>query len=149
MTIPSDFREFFALLAEHRVEYAVVGGYAVAYHGAPRFTGDIDVLVGTDPDNSRRLLRALHDFGFGSVGLTTEDFSEADRVVQLGAEPMRIDLLTGIDGVAWQEVLDTRVPADIDGIEVFFIGLGLLVKNKRSTGRPGDLADAERLSPDR
>lgn len=145
MTIPSEFRELFALLHSHRVEYAVVGGYAVAFHGAPRFTGDIDVLVGTDPENARRLLAALDEFGFGSLGLGLEDFTRPDRVVQLGVPPMRIDLLTGIDGVEWADVLLTRVTAEFEDVEVAFISLDLLRANKRSTGRAKDQADLESL----
>ena len=145
MTIPRDFREWFALLNSHRVEYAVVGGYAVAFHGAPRFTGDIDVLVGTDPENARRLLAALDAFGFGSLGLGIDDFTQPDRIVQLGVPPMRIDLLTGIDGVDWTDVLRTRVTTKLEDVEVAFISVDLLRANKRSTGRAKDRADLESL----
>lgn len=145
MTIPSEFREFFALLNAHRVEYAVVGGYAVAFYGAPRFTGDIDVLVGADPENARRLVAALDEFGFGSIGLKIEDFARPDQIVQLGMPPMRIDLLTGVDGVSSTEVLQGRTIAMLDDVAVAFISLDLLRANKRSTGRAKDQADLESL----
>ena len=100
MEIERDFKELLELLNSHRVEYLLVGAYALAFHGAPRFTGDLDVFVKPDSANSRRLIAALTDFGFGSVGLSADEFERPDQVVQLGVPPVRIDLITGISGVS-------------------------------------------------
>lgn len=99
MSLYPDFSEFIGLLLDHDVAFLVVGGYAVAAHGHPRYTGDLDIWVLVDRDNAARLLEALDAFGFASLGLSADDFLVADRVVQLGREPIHIDLLTGLDGV--------------------------------------------------
>ena len=144
--IPKDFLEFFESLNAHSVKYAVAGGYAVAYHGSPRFTGDIDVMVGSDERNARSILSALEEFGFSGIGLSVQDFAQPDRVVQLGVPPMRIDILTGIDGVTFDEVWEQRVEVRIENVLVHFISRELLIRNKRATGRAKDLADLESLS---
>ena len=145
MEIERDFKELLELLNSHRVEYLLVGAYALAFHGAPRFTGDLDVFVKPDSANSRRLIAALTDFGFGSVGLSAEDFEKPDQVVQLGVPPVRIDLITGISGVSWDEAVDGSVNAELDGLPVRFIGRNHFVINKRAAGRKKDLADLEAL----
>jgi hypothetical protein len=146
--IPKDFLEFFESLNAHSVKYSVVGGYAVAYHGSPRFTGDIDVVVGSDEENARSIMSALKEFGFSETGLSVEDFTQPDRVVQLGVPPMRIDILTGIDGVTFDQVWEQRVEVRIDNVPVYFISRELLIRNKRASGRARDLADLESLSSD-
>jgi len=140
-----DFRELLASFNSRRVEYVVVGGYALAFHGSPRFTGDLDLLVEPSSENAAKVLAALQDFGFGSLDLTTEDFSHSDRVVQLGMPPVRIDILTSLSGVTWDEVLAGRVPGRLGDVPVHFIGLAQFVANKRATGRKQDLADLEAL----
>ena len=147
--IPKDFLEFFELLNAHSVKYAVVGGYAVAYHGSPRFTGDIDVVVGSDEQNARSILSALEEFGFSGTGLSAQDFIQPDHVVELGVPPMRIDILTGIDGVTFDEVWEQRVEVRIEKVSMHFISRELLIRNKRATGRAQDLADLESLSSER
>ncbi|MFW5728604.1 MAG: nucleotidyltransferase [Spirochaetota bacterium] len=144
--IPNDFLEFFALLNAHSVKFAVVGGYAVAYHGFPRFTGDIDVIVGSDEENARSIMTALEELGFSEMGLSVQDFIQPDHVVQLGVPPMRIDILTNIDGVTFDQVWDQRVDVQIENVLVHFINRELLVRNKRASGRTKDLADLESLS---
>ena len=144
----SDFKEFAALLAAHGVEALVVGGYALAAHGHPRYTGDIDFWIAPDPGNINRLLAALAEFGFGSLGLTALDFS-ADQVIQLGHPPRRIDLLTHIDGVAFTDCWQRRETVSLDGVTLAIIGLDDFKANKRATGRLKDLADLQALEPQR
>lgn len=141
-----DFREFAESLTAHRVEYLVVGGYALAAHGHPRYTGDIDFWVRPGVDNLERLILALRDFGFGSLGLAVADFA-SDTVVQLGQPPRRIDLLTSIDGVDFDSCYRRKEVLDADGLRLNIIGLEDFKTNKRSTGRLKDLADLESLDP--
>lgn len=146
MEIYPDFKELLALLNDHEVEYMIVGGYALAHHGSPRYTGDIDIYVRPDKGNAQRLLNALDAFGFGSVGLQLEDFIRPDQVVQLGYPPVRIDLITTLTGVCWEEAMAGRVHGYYGGIPVNFLGRDQLVQNKRATGRAKDLADLDSLS---
>lgn len=145
MEIERDFKELLALLNSHNVEYIVVGAYALAFHGAPRFTGDLDIFVKPEPRNARRVLAALSDFGFGSVGLSEDDFTRLNQVVQLGVPPVRIDLITSITGVTWEAALSESVTADLDNVPVRFIGRNHFIINKRAIGRKKDLADLEAL----
>jgi hypothetical protein len=123
----------------------LVGGYALAFHGAPRFTEDIDFLVLVSPENASKLAALIVDFGFGELGLAEEDFLQPDQVIQLGRAPHRIDLLTGISGVVWDEAWKTRIEVNFDGFEIPVIGKDALEANKKATGRPQDLADLARL----
>jgi hypothetical protein len=145
MDVPSDFSELLESFNVHEVEYLVVGGFALAFHGAPRFTGDLDLLVRPDPTNARKVLSALTTFGFGDLGLTVDDFIRDDSVVQLGVPPVRVDLLTSISGVRWEEAYRHRTDGELGGVAVAFIGRAEFVANKRSTGRAKDLADLEAL----
>jgi hypothetical protein len=142
-----DFSEFVALLAEHEVRYLIVGGYAVAYHGYPRYTGDIDIWLEPSSENAGRVVAALEAFGFGALGLGPETFTEPDSVVQLGYPPNRIDLLTGLEGVSFKTCFENRETAELDGIPVSFIGRDALLTNKRALGRHQDLADVDHLDP--
>ena len=125
----------------------MVGGYAVAFHGQPRFTKDIDVFVEPSSDNAERLLAALADFGFAGLGLTAVDFTTPGRVVQLGIAPNRVDLLTAIDGVTFEEAWTRRVAGRFGSQEVDYIGLKDLIRNKQASGRPQDLLDVADLDP--
>jgi len=145
MPLPKDFKEFIESLNSNRVEYLIVGAYALAYHGWPRYTKDLDLWVRPTPDNAARVEQALQDFGFGSVGLSAEDFTESYRAIQLGREPNRVDMLTALTGVSFEEAWDARVPAALDGIPVCFISREHFIRNKRASGRPQDLADLSRL----
>jgi hypothetical protein len=142
-----DFRDLLVLLAETGVEFLVVGAYALAFHGAPRASGDIDLFVRPSGDNARRLFDALMRFGapLASAGVAATDFEQAGMVYQLGLPPRRIDLLTEISGVTFDEAWSSRVTADVEGRPVSFIGREALVKNKTATGRPKDIADVARL----
>lgn len=141
-----DFKEFAELLNANGVEYLLVGGYALAAHGHPRYTGDIDFWVSPDPTNVLRLLSALQAFGFGSLGLKVEDFGP-DTVVQLGEPPRRIDLLTTIDGVDFGGAWARRVAFEADGLRLNLIGVEDFKINKRASGRAKDLADLDALDP--
>lgn len=146
MELDRDFSEFIACCVARDVRFLIVGGYALAAHGHPRFTKDLDVWVWLDAGNASRLIEALTDFGFGSVGLTPSDFTQPDAVIQLGHAPKRIDLLTSIDGVTFDECWPDHVVLDIGGLKVPFIDVDHLVANKRASGRLQDLADAEALT---
>lgn len=143
--LQSDLREFIKLLNSRGVEYLLVGGYAVAYHGHPRFTGDIDFLIHATLENVQRLLEVLDDFGFGGIGISAQDLLEPGRVVQLGHPPNRIDLLTSISGVEFEHAWRSRVEAMVDEEPVTLLGWADLLQNKRASGRPQDLADVEKL----
>ena len=145
MRLDPDFSEFIELLLANDVAFMVVGGYAVAAHGHPRYTGDLDIWLLIDRGNAERLIHALREFGFGTLDLTVDDFLVEDQVVQLGREPIRIDLLTGLDGVSFSDCIGRAVSVDIDGLQVPFISRQDLLKNKRSSGRSQDLADVEAL----
>ncbi|MGN6528794.1 MAG: hypothetical protein ACTHL8_20565 [Burkholderiaceae bacterium] len=140
-----DFKEFVGLLDSTNVEYLLVGGYALAAHGHPRYTGDIDFWVNPTPENVVRLMQALTAFGFGGLGLTRDDFMQPDAVVQLGYPPARIDLLTAIDGVSFDACYARRRRLRVDGVELSLIDVDDLRANKRASGRLKDLADLEAL----
>jgi hypothetical protein len=144
-TLGKDVRELLALLEKHGVRYLIVGGFAVAVHGTPRYTKDLDVWVECSTDNAERIMRALDDFGFGSLDVSAVDFATPDLVIQLGYEPNRIDLLTGLTGVQFDEAYPNRIAATIDGLHVPIIDRASLIANKRAFGRPQDLVDAEDL----
>ncbi len=145
MPLPEDWRAFIELLNSNAVEYLVVGAVAVAHHGLPRYTGDLDILIRNSPDNARRLESALESFGFGALGVKTKDFTGPYQVIQLGVPPNRIDLLTSITGVSFDEAWTGRAEAELDGMKVNFIGLQALIQNKKATGRTQDRADIEAL----
>ena len=145
MVLSPDFREFVASLNAREVRYLIVGGYAVAFHGHPRYTKDLDVWIDRNSTNAERLLLALGDFGFGSVGLTSEDFLEPDQVVQLGYPPNRIDLITRLEGVDFAACYLHKETLEVEGVPVAFIDLEHLKQNKRAVGRYQDLADLDNL----
>lgn len=145
MKLPKDFREFIELLNSESVKYVIVGGYAVAFHGHPRFTGDIDFFVEPSADNAARLRRVMQSFGFGATGLMESDFSVKDQVIQLGIPPVRIDVLTGISGVSFEDAWASRVQSTLDNLSVNFIGKAALIKNKEAAGRTKDAADSEEM----
>jgi hypothetical protein len=140
-----DLRDLLSLLDKHGVRFLIVGGFAVAAHGFPRYTKDLDVWLECSRDNAARVIAALGEFGFGSLGLTVDDFATPDLVIQLGYEPNRVDLLTGLTGVAFEDAYPNRVTATIDGVELPIIDRHSLAANKRAFGRSLDLADAEEL----
>ncbi|MDP3684839.1 MAG: hypothetical protein Q8S01_13005 [Ignavibacteria bacterium] len=146
MVINKDFREFIELLNKHGVKYLVVGGYAVAFHGHPRYTKDLDVWVWLEEQNAEKIIDVLKDFGFASLQFNKEDFLNPDNVIQLGQPPNRIDLLTGLSGVDFKECYDKKNVITINDLEVNIIDLDSLRRNKKASGRFQDLADLENLS---
>ena len=145
MKIPEDFKELLRFLNSQNVEFLIVGGYALAFHGVPRFTGDLDLFVATSTANAKQLILALEKFGMGSLGLKSEDFMSPDTVVQLGYPPLRIDILTEISGVKWDQAWRNRVSIDLDGIRLNFLSREDLIENKKAVGRHVDLGDLDRL----
>ena len=145
MEVQPDFRELLALFNAHKVVYIIVGAYALAFHGAPRYTGDMGIYVKPDGENAQRILVALNEFGFGAVGLSPKDFEEPDKLIQLGVPPVRVDLVTSITGVTWDEVCLGKVKEKYGNIPVYFIGRDHFIVNKRALGRKKDLADLEAL----
>ena len=145
MEIQKDFRDLLELFNAHKIEYIIVGGYALAFHGSPRFTGDLDILIKPDPENAHRILESLEEFGFKSVDLTIEDFQRPDKVVQLGVPPVRVDIITSLTGVSWEEAFSGKTKGKYGDIPVYYIGRDQFIANKRATGRKRDLADLEAL----
>ena len=140
-----DFKEFAALFRSRQVEFLIVGGYALAAYGHPRFTGDLDFWIGTDEANARKVLAVLNDFGMGTLGISFADLTQAGQVIQLGYPPGRIDLLTSIDGVDFAACYANRLTMTMDGVSLDFIGIEDFKKNKVATGRYKDLADLQTL----
>jgi hypothetical protein len=143
--LPPDFKEFLGWLNRHDVEYLLVGGYAVGYHGYPRATIDIDVWVAATPENAVRVVSALEDFGFGSEILVPKLFLEKDKIFRMGLPPIRIEILTSISGVGFADAYLNRVEDELDGVLVKLINLQDLKKNKKAAARAKDLADLEEL----
>ena len=145
MELDQDFKEFIALLNEHQVEYLIVGGYAVVAYGYHRFTGDLDVWINPSLDNAKKTLDVLKAFGFGKLKLTVEDLSSKDKIIQLGYEPIRIDILTSVEGLNFVDSYKRRTSRKADGIKIHLIGLDDLRKNKKLVGRDRDLEDYKHL----
>jgi hypothetical protein len=145
--LSKDFKEFVALLQRHEAEYMIVGGYAVGVHGYPRYTGDLDIWLNPTVPNAERVLRAITDFGFGAFNLTVADLTKEGNVIQFGQPPLRIDLLTAIDGVTFDACYANRKEVTFDGLTMNFIGYHDLVTNKKATGHHRDLDDVENMEP--
>ncbi len=143
--LPTELREFLKSLSDHRVEYLLIGGYAVGYHGYPRATADMDIWIATNESNARSVMEALEDFGFGGTGMTAALFLKPDQIVRMGNTPLRIEVLTTISGVTFDEAYPHRIVDEIDGVPVSIISCEHLKKNKLAAGRPKDLADVDNL----
>jgi hypothetical protein len=143
--LPPDFKEFFQLLNSERIEYLLVGGYAVGYYGYPRATGDVDIWIAATEANAAGMARVLERFGFSKKAASASPFLKENAVVRIGVPPLRIDLLTGITGVDFAECYRSRTQAMLDGVEVSIIGLDHLRTNKQRVARKKDLDDLEHL----
>ncbi len=143
--LPSDFKEFLQLLNSEKVEYLLVGGYAVGYYGYPRATGDMDVWIAVNTANAAALARVLRRFGFRADTVSTQSFLTVDKVIRMGIPPVRIDLVTRVDGIDFAQCFPRRTLARLDDVEVNLIGLDDLKANKRAVGRPKDIDDLEHL----
>jgi hypothetical protein len=144
MNLPKDLKEFVELLNAFDVRFVIVGAFAVGYHGHPRYTSDIDIFVDKSAENAELLLKAIHEFGFGDIGLSKEDFMRKDQLIQLGVAPNRIDMMT-LSGVSFDEAWSSREFGELGGITLPFISREMLKRNKAATGRSQDLADLEHL----
>lgn len=149
MELAPDFDEFIGSLTAHGVDFLVVGAYALAFHGAPRFTGDLDILVQPALDNAARLLLALEAFGFPVTELTPQLISDRRRMLQMGVPPVQIHVMSAISGVTWDEAWSDRVEGSLGSRSVHFLGRETFLRNKRAAGRPKDLADIDALEPGR
>jgi hypothetical protein len=144
MKVHRDFKDFISLMNANGVEYVIVGSFALSFHGHPRATGDMDVWIRRSPENASTILMVLDEFGFGSLGVTGDDLLE-DKVIQLGQPPVRIDLMTELDGLTPDEIWAGRIAGRFGDMSVFYLGREAFVRNKRSLGRHKDLADLEAL----
>ena len=144
--VEKDFQELLALFNKHKVHYCIIGAFAVAFHAVPRYTKDLDLLIEADLENGKRIVAALQEFGFGSLKLKPTDFVKEGQFIQLGYEPLRIDLITSIDGIKFSHVWKNKEKGTYGLEKVFFIGLNELIKNKKASGRKQDLVDLEILS---
>ncbi len=145
MTLSKDSREFLESLNFRGIEYVIVGAHSLAFHGRPRYTGDLDILVRATPENAAKLVDLLNQFGFAHSGFKESDFTRPEQLIQLGRAPNRIDLLTSITGVTTEQALASKVEAELDGIPVFILSKDALIRNKRAVGRPQDIADLTML----
>ena len=145
MELDRNFKEFIQLLNDNNVQYIVVGGYAVSAHGYPRYTGDIDFWVKPDPENALKLEKVINDFGMGSLNIDRSDFIKEDFIIQLGHPPLRIDIITGVSGLNFDDSWKNKLVLEIQGLKINFISLYHLRINKKASGRSRDLNDLENL----
>ena len=145
MKVEKDFRDFIELLNRHDVHYLIIGAFAYSFYVEPRYTKDIDILIEQSKVNAEKILTALKDFGFTNIDLTEKDFLESGQVIQLGVDPVRIDILTSIKGMDFQKFWEDRIVGRYGDIDVFFISKQDLIRCKQSSGRKQDLADIEKL----
>ncbi len=145
MRVEKDFEELLKLFNQHGVKYCIIGAFAVAYHFKPRYTKDLDLFVEPSKENAKKIMTAIKNFGFGSVGLSEEDFSREHQIIQLGVEPVRIDIITSIGSCSFEEAWKTRKAGTYGNEKVHFIGLGELIKSKKAANRPHDIADIKNL----
>ncbi|MBI4598096.1 MAG: nucleotidyl transferase AbiEii/AbiGii toxin family protein [Candidatus Omnitrophica bacterium] len=140
-----DFEELLGSFNKHKVRYCLVGAFAVAYHAIPRYTKDMDLLIEPSEENAKKILNALRDFGFGALNITAHDLTTAGQIVQLGYEPLRVDLLTSVKGSTFSEIWRHRRQGLYGKRRVWFIGLDELIKSKQASGRPQDRVDVKKL----
>ena len=145
MSLPPDFSEFLKLLNCHHVDYLLVGGFAVGFHGYPRATSDMDIWVSQSPENAGRVVAAIRAFGFNTPNLTEDLFLQRRRIVRMGHPPIRIEVMNEIDGVTFEECRPAAILAFLDGIQVPIISLADLKRNKLASGRPKDIDDLQQL----
>ncbi len=145
METQRDYEDLLKLLNKHKVKYCIIGSYAVAFYARPRYTKDIDILVETNIENAKKILKALNEFGFKNVGLSVKDFNKKGRIVQLGYEPVRIDILTSIKGVSFKKIWDNKKKGTYGKQKINFVALKDLIKIKNISKRKQDIADLDIL----
>lgn len=143
--LPQDFKEFLRLLNSKGVKYLLIGGFAVGYHGYPRATNDLDIWVAVDPENAKKIVDTLKDFGFQQTDLSEELFLKQEQIIRMGVAPIRIEILTSVSGIEFDDSYRERIMDHIDGIPVQIISLKQLRANKQASGRHKDLDDLENL----
>lgn len=146
MKIEKDYEELLKLFNKNKVKYCIIGAYAVAFYAKPRYTKDLDILIKADFKNGKRIVKALNEFGFKSLNLSEKDFSLKDRIIQLGYEPLRVDILTSIQGCSFEQVWKNKKTGIYGKEKVFFIGIDELIKNKKILKRQEDKVDLNILS---
>ena len=145
MKVEKDYEELLKLFNKNEVKYCIIGAYAVAFYATPRYTKDMDILVETNVENARKIIASLNEFGFKSLKLTEKDFSQKDKIIQLGYEPLRIDIITSIEGCSFKEAWKNKTRGTYGKQKVFFIGINEVIKNKRASKRSQDKIDLETL----
>lgn len=145
MKVEKDYEEFLALLNKHKVKYLIIGAYAVAFYAKPRYTKDMDILIEPEEENVRKILTVLSEFGFGDLNISSEDLTQEGNIMQLGYEPIRIDLHTKLKGFSFDEVWENRVKGGYGSEKVNFLGLEDLIQNKKLSARPSDMVDISLL----
>lgn len=145
MKTEKDYEEFLELLNKHDIRYCIIGAFALAFHARPRYTKDMDILVEATNDNAKRLLAALREFGFGSLNLSVEDFSSKGNIIQLGYEPVRIDIITSIKGLEFADIWESRIQGPYGKQTVNFIDRQNLIRSKKLSNRAQDKADLDLL----
>ena len=145
MKVQKDYEEFLKLLNRSNAKYVIVGAYALAYHAKPRYTKDMDIFIEPTVENATAILQAIKDFGFRETDLTPKDIVEEDKILQLGYEPIRIDILSSLSGCIFSEVWENRIKGKYGNTEVYFIRKDDLLKNKRASGRKQDIVDIDLL----
>ncbi|WP_207422834.1 nucleotidyltransferase [Desertivirga brevis] len=145
MTLAEDFEDFIKLLNTHQVQYMVVGGYALTFHGKPRYTGDLDIWIAISAENASRLIQVIKDFGMASLGFQKEDFLRPGYISQIGYPPLRIDILNVIDGVSFEEAYQNKQTIIEGDLQIAYIGLDDLLANKLASGRKRDLDDVKAI----
>lgn len=148
MDIQSDFKDLLALFNKYQIKYLIVGGYALAFYGAPRMTGDIDLYIEPAIENAQKIIRALTEFGFHNLEIEVDDLTQPEQVIQLGVPPVRVDILTSLSGVSWEEAFTSKEEGNYGGLKVFYIGKHSFLANKKAVGRKKDEADIEALGED-
>ena len=146
MRVEKDFKEFIELLNRHNVKYLIVGGFAFSYYAEPRYTKDIDIFINASPENAKLLMNVMKDFGFGAIGLSEDDFLKQGQIIQLGNEPVRIDIINSISVIDFESAWENRTVGKYGDIPANFISKPDLIKNKKATGRKQDIADIEKLN---
>ena len=145
MKTEKDYEEFLELLNKHDIRYCIIGAFALAFHARPRYTKDMDILIEATIDNAKRLLAALREFGFGSLNLSVEDFSSKGNIIQLGYEPVRIDIITSIKGLEFTDIWESRIQGPYGKQTVNFIDHQNLIRSKKLSNRAQDKADLDLL----
>lgn len=145
MILAKDFEDFVTLLNRHQVEYMIVGGYALALHGKPRHTGDLDIWINISAENAALMIQVIEDFGMASLGLTEKDFLKPGYITQIGQPPLRIDILNNIDGLEFEDAKANMQQLEADGLKISYIGLHDFIRNKQASGRRQDLADIKEI----